>query len=260
MNHMLRCIACGIVVFSLPGLSLAAQADGSKPLAGTPTSTPTPPTAATAAVQSAAISADWQSLFDGESLKGWKITDFAGHGEVLVKRVESSKKETNAPVDKSILLEAGAILTGVNGTNEVPKMNYEIRLDAMKVDGSDFFCGLTFPVNDSHCSLIVGGWGGGLVGISSLDGMDASENETTKFMAFERGRWYHIRVRVTPNKLEAWIDEEKLVNVDTKGKKISLRPGDIEMSVPFGVAAYQTAAALREIEWRRLEPAKPAAK
>lgn len=260
MNPMLQSIACGIVVCSLPGLSLAAPTDGLKPSSASQTPAPATQPGTTAAVQTAAIGADWQSLFDGESLKGWKITDFAGRGEVLVKRVESSKKDTNAPAGKSILLEAGAIMTGVSWTNEVPKMNYEIRLDAMKVDGSDFFCGLTFPVNDSHCSFIIGGWGGGLVGISSLDGMDASENETTKFMGFERGRWYHIRVRVTPRKLEAWIDEEKLVNVDTQGKKISVRPGDIEMSVPFGVAAYQTAAALREIEWRRLESAKPAAK
>ena len=27
--------------------------------------------------------------------------------------------------------------------------------------------------------LIVGGWGGTVVGLSSIDGMDASENETT---------------------------------------------------------------------------------
>jgi hypothetical protein len=260
MNSKLLSIACGIAAAALPVMSLAAETNQAKPSAGSATSPAAGQPGAKPAATTTAIGADWQSLFDGETLKGWKITDFAGHGEVLVKRVETAKKEAGAPAEKSILLEAGAILTGVNWTNEVPKMNYEVRLDAMKVDGSDFFCGLTFPVGDSHCSFIIGGWGGGLVGISSLDGMDASENETTKFMAFERGKWYHIRVRVTPNKLEAWIDEEKLVNVDTKGKKISLRPGDIEMSVPFGVAAYQTAAALREIEWRRLDPTQPAAK
>ena len=57
------------------------------------------------------------------------------------------------------------IVININ-TNEIPKINYEVALDAMRVSGSDFFCGLTVPVNDSFCSLIVGGWGGGLGGVS----------------------------------------------------------------------------------------------
>jgi hypothetical protein len=151
-----------------------------------------------------------------------------------------------------IVLSMGDPFTGLNWTNDFPRMNYEVALDAMRVMRSDFFCGLTVPVGDSFCSLIVGGWGGSLVGISSLDGMDASENETTKFEDFESGRWYRIRLRATEKKLQAWIDEEKLVDVDTTGKKISLRPGDIEMSKPFGIAAWQTSSALREIKYRRV--------
>jgi hypothetical protein len=132
-------------------------------------------------------------------------------------------------------------------------MNYEIALDAMRVNGSDFFCGLTVPVGDSFCSLIVGGWGGALVGISSLDGMDASENETTKYVTFQQGRWYRIRLRVTQDRLEAWIDQDKLADVVTSGKKISLRPGEIEESKPFGIACWQTSAALRQIKLRSVD-------
>lgn len=61
----------------------------------------------------------------------------------------------------------------------MPVMNYELSLEAMRVDGSDFFCGLTFPVGSNFCSFIVGGWGGGVVGLSSLNSEDASQNETT---------------------------------------------------------------------------------
>ena len=190
-----------------------------------------------------------QSELDGDRLRGdLDIGKAAGHGEV---ECES----------RLIVLNMGDPLTGINWTNRAPKMNYEIALDAMRVTGSDFFCGLTVPVGDSFCSLIVGGWGGGLVGISSLDGMDASENETTKFLNVEQGKWYRIRMRVTQSRIEAWIDKEKFVNVDTTDKKISVRPGDIESSKPFGIASYQTTAALREIKLRRvLTPANPTKK
>ena len=111
---------------------------------------------------------------------------------------------------------------------------------------------MTVPVGDTFCSLIVGGWGGSLVGISSLDGMDASENETTKFAEFKSGHWYRIRLRVTAKRIEGWIDAEKLVDVAIGEHKVALRPGDIEMCKPFGLAAWQTSSALREMKWRRV--------
>jgi hypothetical protein len=218
--------------------SLARAADDPKPATGQ-----TPPPAAEAAYQvlPALEGEGWQYLFDGKSLDGWKITDFAGHGEVVV-------------TNRQIQLGMGALLTGVNlvKTNDLPQTGYELALDAMKVDGSDFFCGLTFVVGEATCSLIVGGWGGGVVGISSLDGMDASSNETTHFKDFEKGRWFRIRVRITRDRIEAWIGKEKLVDVKTQDRRISVRPGEIESSQPFGIAAYQTTAALRNIQWRKL--------
>jgi type 1 glutamine amidotransferase len=182
---------------------------------------------------------EWQSLFDGKTLKGWKITDFAGHGEV---NVENGR----------LLLHSGVMLTGVSWTNTLPKIDYEVSLEAMKVEGSDFFCGLTFPVQDSFCTLIVGGWGGGVVGLSSIDGMDASENETTKYMKFDAGRWHRLRLRVVREQIQAWIDDEKIVDQPIAERKISLRPGDIDLSKPFGVATWQTTGALRDVRIRSI--------
>src|SRR5436190_18325338 len=122
----------------------------------------------------------------------------------------------------------------------------------MKVDGGDFFCGLTFPVKDAFCTWIIGGWGGGVVGLSSIDGLDASENETTKYMKFDSRHWYRLRLRVTKEKIEAWIDDEKLVDQSIVDRRISVRPGDIELSKPFGLATWQTTGALRDIKVRRL--------
>ncbi len=187
----------------------------------------------------------WQRVFDGKTLAGWRETDFAGRGEIQCQF-------------ELIILNTGDPFTGINWTNEPPKINYEVALDAMRVTGSDFFCGMTVPVGTNFCSLIVGGWGGSLLGISSLDSMDASENETTKFMNFEQDRWYRVRLRVTAARIEAWIDKEKLVDVVTTGKRISVRPGDIELSRPFGLSAWQTTAALREIRMRPVSgPADP---
>jgi hypothetical protein len=179
----------------------------------------------------------WQDLFDGQTLTGWKVVDFAGGGEVKVD-------------EGTIRLGSGIMLTGVSHTNPLPKVDYEVELEARKLEGYDFFCGLTFPVSDSFCTLIVGGWGGGLVGLSSIDNYDASENETTQFMRFERDRWYQIRVRVTEPKIEAWIDNEKVIDISIVGRKVGLRAGEIESLVPFGIGTWQTTAALRNLRIR----------
>jgi len=181
----------------------------------------------------------WRELFDGKSLAGWRVTDFQEGGSVEIR-------------DGLLVFNAGDPFVGVNCTNEIPKVNYELVLDGMRVSGDDFFCGLTFPVRDSFCSLILGGWGGSVVGLSSLDGSDASENETTQFISFETGRWYRIRLRVTEHKIEAWIEQKKVVDVGTIGRKVSLRFGEIEMSKPFGLASYSTSAAFRGIRVREV--------
>ena len=134
--------------------------------------------------------------------------------------------------------------------------NYELSLEAMKLDGNDFFIALTFPVKESHATFVVGGWGGGVVGISSVDDLNASENETMNIEGFEKNVWHKIRVRVTDAKLEAWIGDDQKVDLTLEGKKISLLPGDIELSAPIGIAAYQTRAQYRNIIWRNLAPAK----
>lgn len=179
-------------------------------------------------------------MFDGKTVTDWRETQFAGRGEVECQ-------------SGMILLKMGDPFTGINWTNDFPKINYEVALDAMRVSGSDFFCGLTVPVGTNFCSLIVGGWGGSLVGISSLDGADASENETTKFINFEQGRWYRIRLRVAAGRIQAWIDQDKVVDVVTTDRRISVRPGDIEMSEPFGISSWETSSALREIKFRALK-------
>ena len=90
-----------------------------------------------------------------------------------------------------------------------------------------------------------------MVGLSSIDGRDASENETSQLMNFNAKQWYRIRLRVTAPKIEAWIDEKQVINLLTRSHKISIRP-EVELSRPFGIASWRTKAALRNIKMRRI--------
>jgi len=193
------------------------------------------------AIENATQTPTEMSLFDGKTLGHWKITDFGGQGKVYVK-------------DGCIYLEQGNDMTGITWAGPLIRMNYEITLEAMRVSGSDFFCGLTFPVNDKCCSLILGGWGGSLCGLSNIDYYDAANNETTRFVSFENGKWYHVRLRVVPNHIQAWLQEEgeePLVDIDITGRKIDTR-AEVDLSQPLGIATWQTAGAVRNINVRKL--------
>jgi hypothetical protein len=181
----------------------------------------------------------WTSLFDGESLGNWRSTQFGGEAEVTVE-------------DGAILMPNGEDMTGITWRGEPPaRMDYEIEVEARRVDGHDFFCGLTFPVGNDYCSLICGGWGGIVTGLSSLDWADASHNETRTDFTYDNKRWYLIRVRVTENRIQAWVDDKRLVDADTTGRKIGIR-GEVEPSKPLGIATWRTTGAVRAIRIRKL--------
>ena len=118
-----------------------------------------------------------EALFDGKTLGGWRPSKFSGQGAVKVE-------------NGTLVLESGNDLTGITWAGaDLPTSNYELTLQAMRAGGSDFFAGITFPVDKSFCSLILGGWGGNVVGLSSINDLDASENSTSQSMVFEKERW-----------------------------------------------------------------------
>jgi hypothetical protein len=81
--------------------------------------------------------------------------------------------------------------------------------------------------------------------------MDASENETTTMRQFEKNRWYRIRLKVTEQTIQAWIDDEIVVDINIDDKTLSIRP-EVELSKPFGIASWRTTAALRNIRLIRM--------
>jgi hypothetical protein len=180
----------------------------------------------------------WRELFNGRTLEGWTATNFGGEGTV---EIEAGR----------IVLGFGGDLTGITWKGPMPRFDYEVTLEARREEGNDFFCGLTFPVNDSYCSLILGGWGGTVVGLSSIDGMDASENQTSRLMNFDLNKWYAVRLKVTQHRIEAWIDGNRIVDQELAEHKISIRP-EVELSRPFGFASWRTRAGVRSIAMRTI--------
>jgi hypothetical protein len=177
---------------------------------------------------------DFPLEIEGKHIPGWEVTNFGPQGPVYVS-------------GNDIILGMGEGCTGITWGGTFPPLNYEVTLDAKRVEGNDFFCGMTFPVGKDPCTLIVGGWGGTTVGLSSIDGLDASENSTRTLMRFDKNRWYHIRLDVTAGEIKAWIDTLRVVDFKTGRSKLSVRP-EVELSRPFGIASWNTTAALRNIK------------
>jgi hypothetical protein len=186
----------------------------------------------------------WRPLFDGRSLAGFEITDFGGQGEVAVR-------------DGRIRLGPGSPLTGITWRGDMPAGDYELRIVAAREQGSDFFCGVTFPVGDAHLTCVLGGWGGSLCGFSSLDGLDAAHNDTRTFRSFVAGRNYELLLHVRTDLVEARLDGEVLCRIDPRRHRLGLRP-EVSLSRPLGIAAFATEASLRAVQWRPLpEAAQP---
>ena len=228
------CFAVSATVLSAP-FAMAQEAT-KKVLPQPPDSTKVEPKTA----EPKATESKWKPLLEKDSLKGWEITNFGGEG--------------TAEVNEGVLrLDRGEPMTGITTIRkDFPKENFEMRWKASRVDGSDFFAGVTFPVGDEFCSLICGGWGGGLVGLSSINNSDASENETTGFHQFKNKQWYAFRVRVDKKTITAWIDDKEILKVEREGKKFSLR-GEVFKSKPLGYCVFQSIVDVKEWEYQVIE-------
>src|SRR5262245_33892195 len=104
---------CALLTSLLAALGISAV--------GAVEKTPEKSAAPTASAEKAA-----SSLFDGKTLTGWVSSDFAGRGTVTI---------SNSQINLGMGHMTGITWTN---TNSLPRMSYEISLDAMRVEGSDF--------------------------------------------------------------------------------------------------------------------------
>jgi len=221
----------------LGGLLVASAGCEEKPAPPAP-----PATASAPATAPAKADEGLTRLFNGKDLTGWKVLDdgyFDSAGAVYAR-------------DGALYLGMGQAMTGVRWAGKAPTGEFEIKLEAMRVEGEDFFCGLNFPVEKGQATLIMGGWGGQVVGISNVDGLSADENETTRIIEFEKGRWYRIHVLVTDKHVDVWLDDEKIIELETDGRKFDVWPQQ-EDACPLGITTWYTTGALRNITLRQLE-------
>jgi len=225
-----------LLVAALAALANPAQADEAADTASAGK-------AADTASAGKAAADGWRPLTDPATIEAWKSTPFGGEGEI-------------ERADGLIRIGMGVDLSGITWSGPFPKQSYEIALEARRVDGNDFFCGLTFPVGEQSCSLILGGWGGAVVGLSSIDGLDAAHNDTTQFRDFEKNRWYAVNVRVTPATIECFLDGEPIIEQPLAGRKISIRE-EVAPSKPLGISTYATTGEVRAIRWRPFVPDGP---
>lgn len=193
--------------------------------------------AASASATLARGQSGWISLLDGVSLKGWQKTPYAHAGPVAVR--------------DGVLLIGRGRLTGVRWPGDFPRQGYEIRFEAARLEGNDYFS-ITFPVGRTYCEWVNGGWGGDVVGLSNLDGNDASENDTSTLLNFIRGRWYAFRLVVQTDLVQGWIDGNSIFAINPAQREVGLRFGESDLATPLGFSSYGTQAGFRKIEYRTL--------
>ena len=192
---------------------------------------------------------NWIPLFDGESLTGWSVPVYGGDGDVDVQ-------------GGNLVIGRGEMMTGIRYEKKFPKNNYEIQYEARRIQGYDFFAACTFPVNKSFCTFINGGWGGGLTGLSSIDGYDASENSTSSHYDYRENAWHRFRIRVMEGKIQVWItaqdkeghwgEEKSIIEFEVEDKGLSTRL-EMERYKPLGLCTWNTEGELRKIEYRLIE-------
>ncbi|MEZ6049407.1 MAG: hypothetical protein R3C11_28270 [Planctomycetaceae bacterium] len=65
--------------------------------------------------------------------------------------------------------------------------------------------------------------------------------------------WRYNRLRVRSKNIKAWLNEERIVNAHTEGRKYQF----VRLpSKPFGIATWQTTGAIRNVRIRELTKAE----
>ncbi len=184
----------------------------------------------------------WQDLFDGKTLDGWQAAgDEATRGEV---RLESGQ----------IILNPGSPKTTVAWTSEFPARDYEVEVEAMRVEGRDAFCTIGLPLGEEQAQVAVG-WGpigrdSFMISVNAKDGSASADAVTEKRMQLKSGQWYRINVKVDDERVVVLVDGEPVLDVPRSDDTFPKRQDGNR----FNITSYDTKAAIRKVRLRSLKP------
>ncbi|MEL6431656.1 MAG: hypothetical protein AAFR54_20970, partial [Planctomycetota bacterium] len=184
-------------------------------------------------------------LFDGVDLTNWRTGVFGDPPEYEF-------------AEGGVVLPQVASLSGMTYTGEAPRTPYELRVDATKRYGADFFLGVTFPVRDAHLTLVLGGWGGAVTGLSCIDGLDAADNDTRAWRDYPNGKRQCVVVHVDDTRVRATVNGDTVVDRRlAPDATLSLRP-EVLASRPLGVSAYASSTVVHRVTVRECTRARDA--
>ena len=169
---------------------------------------------------------------------------------------QSWKSSDNKPLavgSDMITIEPGNPYSGATWTGPFPTDNYELSLEATRLEGQDIFCGIVFPIREDTCSLILGGWDNSLLGMSMIDGLSAAENVTSYPESFTNHTWSTVVLKVTSGNVSVTLNEKTVIDLQRDHHTFSLYPG-LEMYEPFGFFTYNSKALIRNPTLRMLKP------
>ena len=120
----------------------------------------------------------------------------------------------------------------------------ELSDEAMRRDGGDFFAAATFPVGMSFLTLVNGGWGGNVTGLSSLDGPTPRRTRPAGSSS-TRTRPGTGSASGSPRRGIRWrIDAKEVVAVNDREQHVGTRI-ETRGNQPLGFATWETGGALR---------------
>ncbi len=181
------------------------------------------------------------ALFDGRSLDGWKPITGPRAGTVAVQ-------------GDAIALATGAPMSGVTSTRkDLPTSNYALSFEAKRTSGDDFFAAATFPVGPSFVTLINGGWGGSVTGLSLINGANASENETNHFVKYQNDVWYSFEVQVTAKVIRCLVNGSEVFAFEHEDIQLKTRI-ETRSNEPVGFASYRSSSLIRNVQIKPLTP------
>jgi len=138
--------------------------------------------------------------------------------------------------DGRIILSAGSRPDGLTCTRTFRKTNYEISLEAMRVNGSDFFCGLTF--RRAVAVQLYRRWLGwrSRRAVEQIDGSDASETKPPSIR--------NSRAAAGTRSASAWTNDNPSLDRQKENGRRALKDKTISIRIEVEVS--------RPLESRRL--------